>query len=327
MSRDDKRIALSLDDQVHVYELGNLYELGTRSIRKINLADQINSYPNRGSPELTPDDKKWKAGVERRVQFSVDGKNLVIATCVEDQFAYIDLWDCDVEPWSIVAGGFGLTRLPSVCYSIFWVGRFCTGYFANHIQWTSNGYLTSVFYDSIHHSIFLTAFLNFEYPLLLSMFNGEATSSPFNTQIIHAAQSPSGSRYAVASGTSEIHICDHKPGTTLNPIRIKKASSKIPSLAFRPGKLSLSFLRENALLVFWVKDERLMLRTIRLNESGEAVPDYDLREDYERLMAERVPSASSRAQSPGASLLSQPVLEVEAPTGSPRPDLHELATN
>lgn len=119
MSRDDKRIALSLDDQVHVYELGNLYDLGARSIRKINLTDQINSYPNRGSPELTPDDKKWKTSVERRVEFSVDGKNLVIATCVEDQFAYIDLWDCDVEPWSIVAGGFGLTRLPSVCYSIF----------------------------------------------------------------------------------------------------------------------------------------------------------------------------------------------------------------
>lgn len=117
MSRDDKRIALSLDDQVHVYELGNLYDLGTRSIRKVNLADQINSYPNRGSPKLTPDDKKWKAGVERRVEFSVDGKNLVIATCVEDQFAYVDLWDCDVEPWSIVAGGFGLTWLPSVCYS------------------------------------------------------------------------------------------------------------------------------------------------------------------------------------------------------------------
>lgn len=208
-----------------------------------------------------------------------------------------------------------------------WVGHFCTGILTNPIQWTSNGYLTSAFYDSIHHSIFLTAFLNFEYPLLLSMFNGEATSSPFNTQIIHAAQSPSGSRYAVASGTSEIHICDHKPGTTLNPIRIKKASSKIPSLAFRPGKLSLSFLRENILLVFWVKDERLMLRTIRLNESGEAVPDYDLRADFERLMAERVPSASSRAQSPGASLLSQPVLEVEAPPVSPRSDLHELATN
>lgn len=118
MSRDDKRIALSLDDQVHVYELGNLYDLGTRSIRKVNLADQINSYPNRGSPELIPDDKRWKAGIERRVEFSVDGKNLVIATCVEDQFAYVDLWDCDVEPWSIVAGGFGLTRLPSVCDSI-----------------------------------------------------------------------------------------------------------------------------------------------------------------------------------------------------------------
>ena len=118
MARDDKRIAFSLDDQVHVYELGNLYDLGTRSIRKVNLADQINSYPNRGSPELIPDDKRWKAGIERRVEFSVDGKNLVIATCVEDQFAYVDLWDCDVEPWSIVAGGFGLTRLPSVCDSI-----------------------------------------------------------------------------------------------------------------------------------------------------------------------------------------------------------------
>ena len=74
---------------------------------------------------------------------------------------------------------------------------------------------------------------------------------------------------------------------------------------------------------------KVKLRTIRLNESGEAVPDYDLRADFERLTAERVPSASSRAQSPGASLLSgqQPVVEVEAPAGSPMSDLHELATS
>jgi len=173
----------------------------------------------------------------------------------------------------------------------------------------------------------MTAFSSKEYPLLFSTSNGEATGSPFSTKILHAAQSPSGSRYAFANGLNEIYICDHKPHGSFNPIRIKKASSKISSSAFRPGRLLLSFLQENILFVFWVKDEKLILRMVRLNDNGEFISDYDLRADLERLVAERTPSTSSRTQSPRISVPSSPVVEKRGPSISLRPDLPELASN
>lgn len=190
-----------------------------------------------------------------------------------------------------------------------------------------DGSLTGAFYDSLHKSIFLTVFSSKEYPLLFSTSNGQATGSSFSTKILHAAQSPSGSRYAIANGVNEIYICDYKPDGPFNPIRIKKASSKISSSAFRPGKLLLSFLHENILLIFWVKDEKLMLRTVRLNDGGELINDYNLRADLERLMAERTPNASSRTQSPRIGVPSSPVMERRGPSISLRPDLPELASN
>lgn len=185
-----------------------------------------------------------------------------------------------------------------------------------------------MFYDSPHHSIFSTSFSNKKYPILFSIADNKTTSSPLGSKAVHAAQSPSGSRYAIATETSEIGICDYKPDGTLNTIRIKRATSKVPSSAFRPGKLSLSFLQENVLIIFWIRDERLTLRTIRLNEAGEVINDYGLRADFERLMTERVATASSRAQSPGPSLLSgPPIVQMENSPVSFRPDLPELGAN
>lgn len=200
---------------------------------------------------------------------------------------------------------------------------------SNLIQNTpKDGHITSVFYDSPHHSIFSTSFSNKEYPILFSIADNKITSSPLSSKAVHAAQSPSGSRYAIATETSEIDICDYKPDGTLNTTRIKRATSKIPSSAFRSGKLSLSFLQENVLIIFWIKDERLTLRTIRLNEAGEVVNDYDLKADFERLMTQRVATASSRAQSPGPSLLSGPlIVQMEGSPVAFRPDLPELGAN
>lgn len=70
-----------------------------------------------------------------------------------------------------------------------------------------------------------------------------------------------------------------------------------------------------------------MLRTFRLNENGEVISDYDLRTDLERLMAERVPTASSRTQSPRLGVSSSPVGEKKAPLVTLRPDLPELDSN
>lgn len=80
-------------------------------------------------------------------------------------------------------------------------------------------------------------------------------------------------------------------------------------------------------MVFWVKDEKLMLRTVRLNDNGEVINDYDLRADFERLTAERTPSASSGTQSPRIGVPSSPVVEERGPSISLRPDLPELASN
>lgn len=70
-----------------------------------------------------------------------------------------------------------------------------------------------------------------------------------------------------------------------------------------------------------------MLRTVRLNENGEIISDYDLRADLERLMAERTPNASSRTQSPRIGVPSSPVVEKRGLSISLRPDLPELASN
>ena len=85
----------------------------------------------------------------------------------------------------------------------------------------------------------------------------------------------------------------------------------MPSSVFaKPGKLLLSLPNKGILQTFWVKDERLMLRTTRLLENGEITYDCDLRADLDRVMGERPSSAnaniSPNPQSPGSPPLSGP---------------------
>lgn len=96
MSRDDKRIAFVLNDQLHAYELGGLYDLKTRSIRKVML-DQIGSCPIQSRPRLAQG-----YYIERTVEFSVEGKNLLVATFL-GQSSHFEVWDCDNEPWRVAS--------------------------------------------------------------------------------------------------------------------------------------------------------------------------------------------------------------------------------
>lgn len=172
-----------------------------------------------------------------------------------------------------------------------------------------DGDLTGVFYDSRRRFAFLTAFLGKEYPMLIPMLDNYAklTNSRNSAKIAHAAQSPSGSRYAFANGMSELFICDYKSDGTLNPCRLKKAEGKISTAAFTPGHIALAYPLETTVLVSWIKDGGLLVRCIALAEHSETFTDLDLRGEFERLSVEQMPATVDHA----------PPLPVRE---SPRPD-------
>lgn len=91
MSRDDRHIAFILENRVHVYELGNIYDLEARSIRKVTVNE---------SPMWAQE----KAATHRKIAFSVDGNGLVL-TRLERQSVYFDVWHRDAEVWNIAKGG------------------------------------------------------------------------------------------------------------------------------------------------------------------------------------------------------------------------------
>ena len=102
MSRDDRRLAFIVNDQIFAYELGNS-EPESRDIRKVAVANDIDMSPV--SPKWIPDDTRRGAIIQRKLEFSIDAKRLIIATLFEDRSAHVDVWDCDVEPWRIAANG------------------------------------------------------------------------------------------------------------------------------------------------------------------------------------------------------------------------------
>ncbi|RJE21159.1 hypothetical protein PHISCL_06504 [Aspergillus sclerotialis] len=311
MSRDDKYIAFTLKDQVHIYEIG------ARTIRKVTLDGYVDTYPMYGEQptttshtrrplsarEIAQEEQRQKSIIERKLQFSVDGMNLIVVTHFGNQYASVDIWDCVAEPWSVGIGRSRSFKLP---------------------PWTTNdGDLTSIFYDNTRNLVFLAAYLGKDYPVLFSMSDTEITSDPFSTRILHAAQSPSGSQYAIVNGMTEIYLCDYKSNNTLNPCRMKKAASKISSSAFKPGHMVLALPQENHLLAFWVKGEKLMLRTVGVRDGSEVVSDFDLRADFDAVVGmARPPSGGFQLQPRRQSLVS--IVEMEASPYVPRPGLAEL---
>lgn len=96
MSRDDRHIAFILENQVHVYELGNIYDLEARSIRKVTINE---------SPRWAQE----KAATHRKIAFSVDGNGLVLAR-LESQSVYFDVWHRDADVWNIARVAFILLK-------------------------------------------------------------------------------------------------------------------------------------------------------------------------------------------------------------------------
>ncbi|KAL4810123.1 hypothetical protein BDV18DRAFT_53211 [Aspergillus unguis] len=252
MSRDDRYVAFTLNDQIKVYEIG------ASGIRQVQLGGKADYYAAENNSE---------AVIARKIQFSVDGKRFIVATRLGDQHAYVDVWNCTEHQWKLEPGGSKAFKLPA---------------------WTSDeGDLTCVFYDSFNETAILTAFLSKEYPISFSLSGESFTSDPVSPRIVHAAQSPSGSRFILANGMKQMYLCDSTASGSLNSTKMKKAISKISPSAFRPSHLALSFPGENEVCAFWAKEGKLMLRTVSLHAGSEAVSDCDLRAEFNRLMVEK----------------------------------------
>ncbi|EHA21878.1 hypothetical protein ASPNIDRAFT_41197 [Aspergillus niger ATCC 1015] len=293
MSRNDRYVAFTLQDQVRVYEIC------TRTIQRVSLGSGMDRSSDFGH--------RSEAIIERKLQFSPDGKHFAIATHLGDHYAYVDVWNCTFQQWSIVPDKSKSFKLPS---------------------WTSNdGDFTGVFYDGTQHAVLLTAFFAKEYPAFFSMLDDKTTNDSFSTRVVHAAQSPSGTRFIIANGMCEVYVGDSKANGRLQLSRVRKASSKISPSVFRPGQLALSFPQETEVLAFWVKAGKLVLRSVRMQDGIETTSDCDLRSDFDRLVVERPLAADFHSQRRRHSLLSTELLaEIDGLPSLPRPDLPELSS-
>lgn len=308
ISRNDKFAAVSVNDSIYVYELENgirlvpfhhqtqAYEMrgGTTHRRTISIGratseDSLHKAErtdtgwfgtqSRGLSykEAAEEQLRQTAIVSRKIQFSPDSERLIVATQLGDHCVYVNVWDCTQEP---------VTQIPECARSF------------KLPPWTLNdGDLTSVFYDSIHRSAIVTAFLGKEYPLLLPFPGYDALQNEtYSTKIVHAAQSPSGQTFVVANAMTEIIQFEYNLKNSLSPRRLKMSSSKIPSSVFKPGTIALAMPQEDLLLAFWIKDGKCMLRTVKIGAS-ESWKELDIRGIFERLMELQGKAVIARAPS------------------------------
>jgi hypothetical protein len=312
VSRNDKLAAVSLNDRILIFSLEN------GGIKKLAFHHQINVYETRGGTiqrrtipigRTTSDDTVsilndfersepgWFGGqgrvlssrekaeeqqrqaviISRKIYFSTDSRGLVVATQLGDHCIYVDVWDCTTEPVTTVAEHSRSFKMP---------------------PWTLNdGDLTSVFYDSMRRAALVTAFLGKEYPLLIP-FPGHDNlqNETYSTKIVQAAQSPTGETLIVVNAMTEIIQFEYTTKGMLSPRKLKKASSKISQGVFKPGAIALAMPLENVLQIFWVKDGKCMLRSVKIGAS-EQFKDYDLRPHYDRLMSLKTKPVIARAPS------------------------------
>ncbi|KAF2463644.1 uncharacterized protein BDR25DRAFT_319849 [Lindgomyces ingoldianus] len=296
VSRNDKFVATSMNDQILIYRLEDgiklmafhhqiqVYELrgGVSHRRTINVGrtksdesvtEQLKTdtgwfgehLKGLSSKEVAEEQQRQSAIVSRKIYFSTDSKRLVVATQLGDHCVYVDVWDCEREPVSTISEHSRSFKLP---------------------PWTLNdGDLTSVFYDTMRRSAIVTAFLGKEYPLLLPFPGYDSLQNEqYSTKVVHAAQSPSGTTFTVANAMTEIIQFEYTAKGGLSPRKLKKASSKISTSVFKPGTIALAMPLENCLQCFWLKDGKCMLRTVKIG-SGETFKEYDIRPHYNRLMS------------------------------------------
>tara|TARA_R110002003_G_scaffold1048_7_gene22211 strand:- start:914 stop:2062 length:1149 start_codon:yes stop_codon:yes gene_type:complete len=297
VSKDDKHIAISMNDQIDLFSLAN-------GLKRIAFQHQMDVYELRGGishrrsipvTRTTSDDSVTEPGnadlggwfgahskalnfkeaaeeqsrqtaiISRKLYFSTDSQRLVVATQLGDHCVYIDVYDITREPVSTISEHSRSFKLPP------WV--------------LNDGDLSGVFYDSARRAALVTAFLGKEYPVLIP-FPGydPLQNETFSTKIVSAAQSPTGSTFIIANAMTEIIQFEYTSKGTLSPRKLKKASSKISNSVFKPGAIALGMPAENILQAFWIRDGKCMLRTIKLGGT-ETIKDTDIREQYDRLMS------------------------------------------
>jgi WD40 repeat protein len=311
VSRNDKYVATSLNDhmqlfnledgikpiafhhQIHVYELrGGISHKRTVSVARTTSDDDLaNSDDNQkmesgwfgthmkglSNKEKAEEQQRQTAIISRKIYFSTDSKRLAVATQLGDHCVYVDVWDCTREPVSTISEHSRSFKMP---------------------PWTLNdGDLTGVFYDSMRRCALVTAFLGKEYPVLIP-FPGydHLQNETYSTKIVHTAQSPSGLTFVSVNAMTELIQFEYTARGTLSPRKLKKASGKISTSVFKPGAIALAMPLENVLQIFWVKDGKCMLRSVKIG-SGEAFRDYDIRPHYDRLMSMRNKAVIARAPS------------------------------
>ncbi|KAJ4289755.1 hypothetical protein N0V90_011085 [Kalmusia sp. IMI 367209] len=309
VSKNDKFAAVSMNDQILIFSLEN-------GIKQLAFHHQINVFEMRGgachkrtisvgrttsddtittlgqkvepgwfggqgkglsSKEKAEEQQRQSVIISRKIYFSTDSKRLVVATQLGDHCIYVDVWDCTTEPVTSVAEHGRSFRMP---------------------PWTLNdGDLTSVFYDSTRRSALVTAFLGKEYPLLIPYPGHEnLQNETYSTKIVQAAQSPAGLTFIVVNAMTEIIQFEYTAKGMLSPRKLKKASSKISQGVFKPGTIALAMPLENVLQIFWVKDGKCMLRSVKIG-AAEQFKDYDIRPHYNRLMSLKTKPVIARAPS------------------------------
>ncbi|ORY17956.1 hypothetical protein BCR34DRAFT_583230 [Clohesyomyces aquaticus] len=295
VSRNDKFTAASMGDQIFIYRLDDgiklmafhhqiqVFELrgGVSHRRTINVGRNQNEdlvaeqFKNAGwfgeqrkglsSKEVAEEQQRQGAVVSRKLYFSTDSKQLVVATQLGDHCVYVDVWDVSREPVSTISEHSRSFKMPPFTLN--------------------DGDLASVFYDTMRRSAIVTAFLGKEYPLLIPFPGYEPLQNEqYSTKVVHAAQSPSGLTFTVVNAMTEIIQFEYTAKGGLSPRKLKKASSKISTSVFKPGTIALAMPLESILQCFWIKDGKCMLRTIRIG-AGETFKDYDIRPHYDRLMS------------------------------------------
>jgi hypothetical protein len=281
VSKDDKHVAISLNDQIDMFCL----EGGLRRVAFHQQPDVYELRDSASTPSVirppssgpAPDDTKIPASkdaaedqetptsiISRKLYFSTDSQRLVVATQLSSHSVSLDVWDIARAPISPISQSRSFKLPPRVL---------------------NDGDLTSVFYDPTRRAALVTAFISKEYPLLIP-FPGYAAlqNETFSTKIVAAAQSPSGSVFVVANAMTEIIMFEYTAKGAFAPRKLKKASSKISSSVFKPGAIVLGMPAEDVLKVFWIREGRCMLRTIRLGMT-EGIQDVDIRGKYDELIS------------------------------------------
>lgn len=309
VSKNDKYVATSLNDsmqlfsledgiksvafhhQIHVYELrGGVSHKRTVSVVRTTSDDALGDDSDRGesgwfgshsrglsSKEKAEEQQRQTAIISRKIYFSTDSKRLAVATQLGDHCVYVDVWDCTREPVGTLCEHSRSFKMP---------------------PWTLNdGDLTGVFYDSLRRCALVTAFLGKEYPVLIPFPGYDLLQNEtYSTKVVHAAQSPSGASFVAVNAMTEIVQFEYNAKGNLSPRKLKKSANKISTSVFKPGAIALAMPLENILQIFWIRDGKCMLRTVKIG-SSETFKDYDIRPHYDRLMSMRNKAVIARAPS------------------------------